>query len=541
MTPPLRWHDRALALSVVAATYAGYRAFWFLTDDAFIAFRYASNLAGGRGLVWNPAPFAPVEGYTSFLWTVGLAAIWKVTGVAPPDAANWISLGCGLVTLWLVARLVLEMPLPSRHEALRRWLLGLALLGTLTNRTFFTWLSSGLETSLFNLLITWWILSGLRGQAWRVSTAAALLALTRPDGLLFAAVTPVVVGVERRARFPLRSLAPLGLVVLHLAWRLHEYGEWVPNTYFAKHVGAWPAAGLRYAASFAIEYGVWVWAVLALACLARLRKGGESGDARAGRAPARAAVVAAAVTAHVGYYTLIVGGDHFEYRVYSHLVPLLFASAGLLAAWAFERRGAVVAGVAAFVLASWPLPWLHWRLTKDLSTRSSTAGLFVPLAPHVPPPLHPLATAFDGLQQWLIAHFVCVRHQEHKVFWEMRARLMTSRLQGGPFAWSDHPVMAIEAAGLFGWYLPDVAIVDRLGLSDRIIAHSPVPPDAERRMAHDRSAPPGYVECFRPDVTFDVDHGFRVVPRATPLTDADIVACEDRFSRLVHLPSRGAR
>ena len=26
------------------------------------------------------------------------------------------------------------------------------------------------------------------------------------------------------------------------------------------------------------------------------------------------------------YYTLRVGGDHFEYRVYAHLVPLAFAS-----------------------------------------------------------------------------------------------------------------------------------------------------------------------------------------------------------------------
>ena len=47
------------ALAVVVA-YLGYRCFWFLTDDAFIVFRYVSNLRLGYGLTWNPPPFAPV-------------------------------------------------------------------------------------------------------------------------------------------------------------------------------------------------------------------------------------------------------------------------------------------------------------------------------------------------------------------------------------------------------------------------------------------------------------------------------------------------
>ena len=39
----------------------------FLTDDAYISFRYAANLVDGHGLVFNPG-FERVEGYTNFLW-----------------------------------------------------------------------------------------------------------------------------------------------------------------------------------------------------------------------------------------------------------------------------------------------------------------------------------------------------------------------------------------------------------------------------------------------------------------------------------------
>ncbi len=40
-------------------------------DDAFISFRYAENLAHGRGLVFNVGD--RVEGYSNFLWTLMMA------------------------------------------------------------------------------------------------------------------------------------------------------------------------------------------------------------------------------------------------------------------------------------------------------------------------------------------------------------------------------------------------------------------------------------------------------------------------------------
>ena len=43
-----------------------------LCDDAFISMRYARNLAGGQGLVWNPGQ-PPVEGFTSPAWVLLMA------------------------------------------------------------------------------------------------------------------------------------------------------------------------------------------------------------------------------------------------------------------------------------------------------------------------------------------------------------------------------------------------------------------------------------------------------------------------------------
>ena len=70
-----------LGLAVGVLAYVGYRLFFFITDDAFIAFRYINNQKLGYGLVWNPPPFQPVEGYTSWLWIVLLGWAWSLTGV----------------------------------------------------------------------------------------------------------------------------------------------------------------------------------------------------------------------------------------------------------------------------------------------------------------------------------------------------------------------------------------------------------------------------------------------------------------------------
>ena len=176
---------------LLAAVFGGWKLFWFLTDDAYIAFRYISNWKAGLGLVWNPPPFNPVEGYTSFLWVILLGTLWALTGLEPPVTANWVSLFFGYGTLFMVYLFLRALDLPQVLRPFRYRLLALVLLGIIVNRTFLIWLSSGLETALFNFFFIWWLYETcvgfrLKSKAWifRLASSALGAYLTRPDGLL---------------------------------------------------------------------------------------------------------------------------------------------------------------------------------------------------------------------------------------------------------------------------------------------------------------------------------------------------------------------
>jgi arabinofuranosyltransferase len=553
----------AILLAALAAAVGGWRLFYFLTDDAYIAFRYAHNHMAGYGWVWNPPPFRPVEGYTSFLWVVLLEGVWRLTGVEPPRSANVLSLGFGCATLGLVACMVLRMRLPPSLDRRRPVFLALVLLGTVTNRTWLAWLSSGLETALFNFTLTLWVFCVLgrrpaRQPSWYLGMAssATLAALTRPDGVVAVLATVALLVLDpldpERRPLPRGRVLALSLPLLgspiHFAWRRSFYGEWLPNTWYAKVGPPWPEAGLRYLASFVLEYALWI--ALAFACAVAWRglRRDRAAIADGLRRNLHVVLVVGTLAAQVAYYTVAIGGDHFEYRIFSALVPLVFVAFLWLLARLALPAGWAVAAFAAFLLAAAPLPWLHYRETRNLHTRQETWVLVQPVAPHLPALLRPYGRLFDSLQAWLIVRHVGMRHQEHKVFHEAQLRRCPPRELGQRFGRDGFAVSVEMAVGVYGWVLPNVAVIDYFGLTDRVIARTPARPDGagvrERRppplrgrrlMAHERQPPPGYVACFEPDLRVV---GGRVVrrPRAVPLTPERIRACESRDWRAKGAP-----
>jgi arabinofuranosyltransferase len=556
------WCARALVVAAAcAAVVWGWREMWFLTDDAFIAFRYVGNSYLGHGYVWNPPPFRPVEGYTSFLWIVLLDLTWRVTGFEPPSAANWIALAFTLASTLLAAAMVLAMPLGERLARHRTLLLALVLAAVATNRTFLTWSSSGLETAMCNFWILAWLAASLRYSKRRdvrsgagVAALAAAIALTRPEGLLFACASVAMVGaawLARRGavhstRDALLSLAPLAAVALHVLWRRSFYGEWLPNTYYAKYVGAWPEAGAMYLASYALEHALWFPAALFLAAAPRLAtrriRGFRASIARAGWV--RGAVedgwirdmAVAAVLASLAYYTFAVGGDTFEYRVYSHAVPMV--AVGVL--WLVDRAGwsarASLASLAATVVLAWPIAWLHHDLARGASEEAAVADEQVLVAPHLPAAVRWYGELFDRWQRWLFDRLICGRHHCHRALVDQLARTYPPRGESVSLQHDDIPVLALEAVGVAGWRLPQVAILDLHGLNDYFVARMPPPRAPRRQMAHDRFADPEYVRALAPNVRVTVNEPYVHVQRREkrPLTAERLEAIERRWFERVH-------
>ena len=340
---------------------------WFLTDDAFISFRYTRNLLDGHGLVFNPGEY--VEGYTNFLWILELAAIWGIFGLRPEHAAPWLSVAYTVATiaamLWWVARL------PSLQN---RGLVGWMALGLVcSSATFAVWTSGGgLETRQFTFFFVAAVvcLSVYRNSRWGLLAASlslAAAALTRPEGLLLAACCFSWFAVQRlvtegrvNARL-LRQLvylvAPfLILVAAHFLFRYSYYGEWLPNTYYAKHVRPWYESGFRYLTAAALETGLYL--LLPLALLARRSRWQMHRDSSF-------ALPLLCIAVHMAYL-LPIGGDHFEYRPLDFYWPLLAVPAAEgIALLGFSVAG----GLRSFL----PGP------NKVVSGRTFAIALFLPI------------------------------------------------------------------------------------------------------------------------------------------------------------------
>lgn len=471
-----RWWPLLLALLVAAV---GANALWFHCDDAFINYRFSGNAYDGHGLVWNPPPFAPVEGYTSFFWVWFLYVVWSLTGVQPPAASIALTLAAGAIVLWAIARAVLAAGLPERS---RPWLLAVVLLGIAGNHTFATWLTSGMETMVFALWGVLWTLRATtagaldgRGLGW-LALWAALAMLTRPDGTLLALGTLVIAGQRlwlrsHRLLPTAAALTPLLLPVAQFVWRRLTYGEWLPNTYYAKVTAAWPESGLRFFHCFAIEQGLWLWGVLVAAwagvCLQRK---GSVASLLGGRFPGLCAV--GVWIGYTGYYVLVVGGDHFAYRIFAHFVPLLFLATLRMAQTLRWGTKATAAWLVALVAVGTPPGW--W-LERQLVGRELEG--FARVVGRAPDLLRPFAATYDRHQAWLLLHSVGVRRALHATACALQRAALPER-RPGQIAGSvpgQRLIYRADAVGVVGWSLPDVAILDGHGLNDWVVARTKKP------------------------------------------------------------------
>ncbi|HNI96530.1 MAG TPA: hypothetical protein PL169_10725, partial [Leptospiraceae bacterium] len=174
-----------LIFSIGAASLSSVYYRW-VSDDAFISFRYAKNLIDGLGLVYNRGE--AVEGYTNFLWTMLLSA-GMYLGYDPLRISQALGILFYLSTVYILYRVSLRLfPRPeSGWPAFRILPLASLCLAVQTHAAIFA--TGGLETSLFGFLLALgssFLLITKKWESLMIGLSALMLsAFTRPDGLLF--------------------------------------------------------------------------------------------------------------------------------------------------------------------------------------------------------------------------------------------------------------------------------------------------------------------------------------------------------------------
>lgn len=450
----------ALVIGCLSVQFPQLWAERWAQDDAYVSFRYARNLVRGNGLVYNVGE--PVEGYTNFLWTA-LAAAPLAAGAEDPlpfmhvvSAALW----------WASYALLLLLGIALWREGL--WAAPLGVLPLALHWSFNMWFLSGMETPLVTLLTIAAVLAVAldpRRHPWAplaMSTCAVGLMMTRPDGVVvFAALVLAVLLLDgawivRERQWRRCVLAPaLPLLLIWLpyqAWRVWYYGSFFPNTYYAKvaYLTYYPR-GWIYLRGYWRVYGLKPFALLAVSGAALVSSAGMA------RRFLWAAVLA---SAGVVFYVVRLGGDFMEWRF---LTPVsgVFYPAVVVGAAVIGERLAAARGVST-----------DGRRTLAWVTGAVAAGALAGVT----------RLAMPEAQNW------CVPDQETigllrrytdpgRYDWRAAGRLCAEVVP-------PNARIATTSAGIIP-YLCDRQCLDLHGLTDPVIAHSPINPGRRGRMGHE--------------------------------------------------------
>jgi arabinofuranosyltransferase len=468
----------ALLFGVVLVLHA--RLFDFICDDAFITFRYAKNLVETGAPVYNLSE--RVEGYTNFLWMLGMAAGF----VARLDVSG------SVLSLGIFSSLVLGggLALCLRAAEAKRPLAWAALLvGVASTASLAAWTLSGLETTMYTAFV-------VLGAAFLARTAAngqsrdavlmglsfALATLTRPEGAATMAIACVVLFALRRVsavRLLARASATyLAILVPFVAWRWNYYGDPLPNTFYLKTGGDSAELrrhGLRYVELAVRDYGFSI-VPLALAFIAPVVRSVDSFSREAAMARRALGWFARIVVVALVPYVISVGGDFLGlFRFLVPFVPLLWLLFALVLDRQLERlaltnglrRTALAALAVAFVAF-----YAHHQLTIGELARTET---------------NPDQQA-SGIEPIHWTRLYALR-------WGAMGRWIAERADGDDW-------MAVGAAGAMPYYA-SISNLDVLGLCDRYVAREGI--IVGSRPGHQRRAPIDYTLSRQPVFLFEGD------------------------------------
>jgi hypothetical protein len=228
-------------MTIAIAATLGIQAYLWphITDDAYITFRYALNLANGHGLAFNPGEH--VEGFSNPLWTLLLASLHILTGAEIADTARVAGLLFALGTLTCVFLICLRSAEPPASMPL-----ALAVLLIVLTPGFHVYATAGLEGPMLGFLLTAGLASSLgtsRGARLLAASLFGLAGITRPEGPLYAllwflATVNPAFSVPKLLRMEAgRFLVMITPIAVWQVFRLIYFGAWLPNTAIAKVPG----------------------------------------------------------------------------------------------------------------------------------------------------------------------------------------------------------------------------------------------------------------------------------------------------------------
>ena len=210
----------------------------YVTDDAYISFRYLENLKEGKGLVYNPGE--KVWGFTNFLWIMFLFPLTEMN-IDPLLGARIIGVICNVLSLFLVL-----FGFGSLMKYGTRNILGSLFL--VTHGAFLLQSMSGLETSFFTLLVLYALY--ILGKAinkksprlfFFLGLIMALATLTRPEGLFLSGllighvmISPKSVGLPLKLIMKRYLIGFLPVILAFVGSMFLYYGTFWPNSINAK-------------------------------------------------------------------------------------------------------------------------------------------------------------------------------------------------------------------------------------------------------------------------------------------------------------------
>jgi hypothetical protein len=263
-----------LVPAVLFAWHAAQYGRWEV-DDAGITFSYARSVATGAGPVLQPG-LPPVEGFSDPAW-LALLVLGRWLGLF--DHGTWSGVpdyvAYPKVLAFVLVTIMFGCFYATAAAVCRRPAVVTALAGATCAAipSFVIWCVSGLENSLFALAVvaiaTVMVRARGRLTAWGPALTcgllAALAALTRPEGAIYAAAYPLGVLILLRRRQWVPGLVGVAVSVvafalpygLYLAWRWSTFHAWLPTTAVAKSQGLPTAAGFAKV-SVLVTYGGWL-------------------------------------------------------------------------------------------------------------------------------------------------------------------------------------------------------------------------------------------------------------------------------------------